>query len=206
VRRAKRRQGKITRDSDGVPAKATGPPDWLINPLSQSTDALRGDFVASGARSGSLRKEERRPGGRHSVYFTGRRTSLRLIATSNGGFHEHDGCHFMNTPPWRWRESNPPTGERLFAGRIAKIAIYLGKRVTNGDRSLPRLTRFLCPPRVLCVLGVSCGPRSRLITTAGAMAPRWRRSPPMPWPGGDHPAARSGAPGPPQTSVRTPGG
>ncbi len=32
---------------------------------------------------------------------TGRRTSHGLIATPNGGFHEHRGCRFMNTHPWR---------------------------------------------------------------------------------------------------------
>jgi hypothetical protein len=52
-----------------------------------------------------LFKQKSRPGGRHSVYFPGWRTSLRLIATSNGGFHEHDGRHFMNTPQWSVHET-----------------------------------------------------------------------------------------------------
>jgi hypothetical protein len=69
VLRDKRRQGtwsdSITRDSDGVPAKATGPPDYqLSSPLSQSNFVLRGDFVASGTRkrfASSSKMPARRP-------------------------------------------------------------------------------------------------------------------------------------------------
>ena len=57
--------------------------------------------------------------------FRGVAESQRLIATSNNGFHEHSGLHFMNTHPWRWRESNPrpSASHRAFSERSRQLSL-----------------------------------------------------------------------------------
>jgi hypothetical protein len=72
------------------------------------------------------------------VYSPGWRTSHGLIATSNGGFHEHDGCHFMNIPQWRWRESNPrpPASQRAFSERSRQLS--LGTLTAAGEFEGPQ--------------------------------------------------------------------
>src|ERR1700722_798188 len=70
----------------------------------------------------------------------GWRTSLRLIATSNEGFDEHDGCHFMNPSKWRWRESNPRplASQRAFSERSRQLS--LGTLAAAGGFVGPQLS------------------------------------------------------------------
>jgi len=74
---------------------------------SSRTRSPGGYFSALGPKSRTRATTNCRPEGRQFVRFRGWRTSQRLIATFNKGFHEHCTRNFMNTPFWRWRESNP---------------------------------------------------------------------------------------------------
>ena len=66
--------------------------------------------------------------------------SQGLIATSNGGFHEHCGLHFMNTQSWRWRESNPrpSASHRAFSERSRRLD--LGALAVAGEFEGPQPT------------------------------------------------------------------
>ena len=102
--------------------------------------ALRGAFGASEGKKAIGHKANCRPEGRQFASFPGWRTSQRLIATSNGGFHEHSGLHFMNTHGWRWRESNPrpSASHRAFSERSRQLD--LGALAAAGEFEGPQPT------------------------------------------------------------------